>query len=276
MSDSQIAAAIAAEMPEGNAAPETKPVETPPAGQEGQEATPEPEAAPPKPQDDPVPKWLQKRIDKAVAEQRAAERRADDAEARLRERSAQPSGQQAPQPAPTAETPQQIETRLRAEMAEQGRIGHWNAKSTQLVNAVRSAGLDLETAARGFGDIGVDFNNQDHRDFFLDIAELPNAAQVYYNLGTNRDEGARLMELPPRAQARELAALSAKLAGVQDGPEGVQGTVTAPPAPRQSAAPRPIGSGPRATPAPSNGSIYDPNLPWDKFKAELDKATRKH
>jgi hypothetical protein len=85
------------------------------------------------------------------------------------------------------------------------------AKFTDACNKVYEAGVsahpDFDEAVRG---IGMLTGGQPPRAFLDAVTALPDGAQVYYHLGKNLDEAARIINLPPVRMAVELAKLSGK------------------------------------------------------------------
>ena len=202
------------------------------------------------------PDWVKFRHQRERAKRERAERERDDYKAQVEAfRRTQGVGsagtQQDNREGGAAETPQQVEARVRADMAVQERAREFNRKADAIALGMQGSGLSVETAMKGFGDVGLDFQNKEHREFVEDIADLPNSAQVFYALGTNRDEAARLLELSPRAQARELKALSDRLSGsvAQQEPVVTVGTTAPSPPKPVSAAPRPPGQVARGQPS---------------------------
>ncbi len=219
---------------------------------------------------DETPSWIKNRISREANKRAQAEAERDALRDRLVALERQAG--QPPQQPQAPERPEQVEARVRAEVEQQQENQRFAERCNSLAGAIQaSLGQEaLATAGQGFTDVGLDFAKPEHREFVADIAGLPNAAQVYYALGTDRDEAHRLLELGPRAQARELAALSARLA-TPAAPVAQPAQVQAV---RVSRAPPPPGAAPRGAPS-SSRSVYDTTQPWEEWGKQFDKAYKR-
>ena len=107
--------------------------------------------------------------------------------------------------------------------------------------------------------LGPEISGRD--GLFLDvITDLPNAAQVYYELAGDLDNLERVLALPAAKMGMELASLSAKLAT----PKPRQGT---------SKAPAPIK--PLDTTTTDELALDDPNLSQEEFNRRMDAEDAK-
>ncbi len=249
--------------PEQNAGQEAGDTEAAASGEE--QAAPEPAS------NDETPAWLRKRIDRAVAQQRDAERAAQaarDENEQLRRALAHARGdddQQAPQ------TPAQIEAEVRARIESESRTSSeaaaFRATGDALANAIDGeAGAGSARAATGrlVDAVGLDFQNADHRQIISDISKLPNAAQVYVALSRNPNAASDIFGASPREQYALLRDFSREYAQPPAASQPAQKPV------QVSQAPRPAGKTPAAQRA-SARTVYDDDVSMDEFVAMRGK-----
>jgi hypothetical protein len=252
--------------------------ETPAAGEEPAETAPqdsEPEK-PQEPKEPEIPAGVQKRIDKAVAKQRDAERRAEEAERRLAEiQGSRPAPEKNAEPATTPEgkpkpeafrtydeyvealTDWRVEQREQArEQAEAQRKAQEAAQTAQTewekrVEAVKAKHSDFDEV---LGEAQIPIPPALYEAIFTDA----HGPEVAYHLATHADEAERIAALPPVAAVRELGKLSAKF---DSAPEPEKPKVSKAPPP-----PKPVGAK-----AKSEVSIHDEHISFADYE-RLRKA----
>lgn len=217
-----------------------------------------------------TPKWAQDRINELTAKRYEAERSAKaDREARLAAEellSKFTTGQTPPTPATTPAAPQQpglteAEVQRRAtEMAQQiARQTEFNNACNKVADAGQKEFKDWTTALGNLAMVGA--TGEGSNPEFLETAiELKSPEKVLHYLGTNLDQAKRLVEMPGKKMALELARLEAQL----------NAPAAPTPAPAVSSAPAPIipvAGGTKAAP----GDINDPNLTPDEWFALRSK-----
>lgn len=146
--------------------------------------------------------WFERRIDEVTAARREAERERDALRAMLQQRD--PAQQQQPsaqQPQPQA---QPDPYKLAEEIAQRRSLDE--AANRTFEAGVNSHGEAFVTAVRTLQQV-TDLSQKP--DFIEAVTSLPNAADVYFHLGSNPDEAAHVLRLPPVRMAMELARLSA-------------------------------------------------------------------
>lgn len=243
MAEAQPAAAPAATTPPPPAA---APAATP-AAQPGEGSAP-PAAAPAAPAEPAKTPWFQARIDAVTREKWEEKRRADVAEARIRELEAArtaPAPAQAPAapaappvaaaPIPAAGMVPQAEVeRLANERAGMlASQADFNARCNTIYNQGIKDIPEFKTAVDNFQMFG---GLAQHQAFLNAVTLLPegNGAQVLAHLGTNLDEANRILTIrDPIAQALEVSKVSATLKkgpGVSQAPAPVQPGVGGAPA----------------------------------------------
>lgn len=192
--------------------------------QQGSEATTEQEAEQQTEQQQEQAKkepWFQKRIGELTREKYEAKRAADDARAeaeRLRQAIAQ--GQQSDQQQPDVQTLARQEAQKL--VAEQ----RFNDACNKVYATGKSEFPDFDQAVSNLQMVGA------NRDF-LDLATTSDAGhKLLHHLGSDLDEAARILALPPIQMARELTKLEIKLS------QPVAKPVSKAPAPI-----KPVGSG---------------------------------
>jgi hypothetical protein len=195
---------------------------------------------------------VQKRIDEITRARREAEREAEYW--RMRAQQAPPVQQPTPQAQPAGEqppTPQQFQTyddyvTARAQyegrqaamalyvQAEQQRA--WQAAQTEYVRRAQNLNERLIADGAKYPDFDDVVRSQQTRitTVMADaLGYMPNPADIAYYLGKNRQESARIAQLPPIQQAIEIARIGATLAATP-----TQKTVSTAPAPPQALATR--------------------------------------
>jgi hypothetical protein len=237
--------------PEGVAAPPPAQDEAPQPGteQENQAAKPEGEG---EQKDQPKRKpWFQERIDDLVREKWDERRRAEAAEAEL---ATIRQGQSLQQPAQDGQklplTAADIDRLANERAAHIAAEQRFNADCNKVYNEGKAAHADFDEAVQGLSMLAP------RREFFEAVTELPDAANVYYHLGKNLDEAARILRLPPVKMAVELAKLSS---GAKPKP------VSRAPAPIQ-----PVNGAARGEPDPDKMSIGD----WVKWREKQIRESR--
>jgi hypothetical protein len=154
--------------------------------------------------------WFQERIDTLTREKWDERRRADAAEQALQliRHTQASNGQQPPaEGQPRAPTQAEID-RLATERAKQiAAEQQFNAACNKVYEDGKGSHADFDEAVRG---IGMLTGGAPPREFLDAVTALPDGAEVYYQLGKNLDEAARIMQLPPVRMAVELAKLSGK------------------------------------------------------------------
>lgn len=191
---------------------------------------------------------VQKRIDEITRARREAEREAEYW--RMRAQQAPPAQQPTPQAQPAGEqppTPQQYQTyddyvTARAQyegrqaamalyiQAEQQRA--WQAAQAEGMRRIQTLNEKLITDGAKYPDFDEVVRSDKTRitTVMADaLAYMPNPAEIAYHLGKNRQESARIAQLPPIQQAIEIARIGATLAATP-----TQKTVSTAPAPPQA------------------------------------------
>jgi hypothetical protein len=191
------------EAPQGEPAPKPA-TDTAPAP--GTEQDPPADANAEPKQDESEPKrtpWFQRRIDELTHQRWEATRRAEALEAELaRQRQSQP---QPDQQKPDAHSPQDIEQLAMLRARQIAADNEFNAQCMKTYETGKAAYPDFDEAVRGLGMLT---GGQVPRDFLDAVTALPNGQDVYYKLGKDLDEAARVLRLPPARMAIEMAKLS--------------------------------------------------------------------
>lgn len=171
------------------------------------------------PEPDPAPKkrpWWETRIAETAFEAREAKRRADVAEAELA-KLRQPSQATRPDAVSGMVPVTEVETRAAQMLAE--------TRFVDQCNETYDAGVekypDFEDAAKTYGLLGPMPS-----EFLQAVTSLgkDDGARVYYELGKNPDEAARILKLPPARMAMEIA----KIAYTQPAPAKIKALTKAP------------------------------------------------
>lgn len=176
-----------------------------------------------------TPEWAERRFRKlteqkyqARAEADMARREAEALRQRLSQYEVQP--QQARQEAnqdPYVLAEQIAEQRLKAQQFDQRANSIVELGSKEFKDDFAGAVKNLQLLGALFDDKGAP------TEFSEAVAEYDQPHKILYHLGTNPDEAERILSLPARAQARELARLEARLS--QDRPVEPPAVSKAPP-----------------------------------------------
>lgn len=177
--------------------------------------TPEPEIKP-----NTTPQWLQKRVDKVIAEREAAERIAQEADDRAKAaetKLAQVLETQAKGGAatpPAAVTPslgeQEIETRALAKAQAIAYANQFNKSCDTIASDGAKEFKDWSEATKNLTMVGAIGKNANIA--FLETAiDLKDPHKILYHLGMNPQEAERIASLPPKKMALEMARVEAKL-----------------------------------------------------------------
>jgi hypothetical protein len=258
--------------------PETPTKETP-----AEPEAPEPEAAP---DSDPVIKQepneaepsagVQKRIDKAVAKQREAERRAEEAERKLAEaQGSRPASEHAepakPEGRPVAEDFKSYDEYVEAlvshryEQREQAKAQAEAQKQAQAAAVTQQSAWDERKAKvvvehpdweEVVGEAAIPVSRAMH-DAILTSEHGP---AIAYELASHPDEAKRISALPPLAAAREIGKLEAKFEA-KPTPEPEKPKVSKAPKP-----PTPVTGGAKATPDIHDESFASDYSAWEKVR----------
>ena len=153
--------------------------------------------------DPPAPKqtpWFQKRIDELTREKYEARRQADDFADQLRkiQQPAATSQQTETQPPAGYVPASEVDKRAAERIAEERFVNSCNATA----EAGQAKYPDFQTAVSNFGLLGGV-----KPEFLQAITALgtDDGAKVFYELGSNPDDAARVMSLPPVQMAMEVA-----------------------------------------------------------------------
>lgn len=180
-----------------------------------------------------VPAGVQKRIDKAVKAQREAERRADEAEAALAQRTeSRPAAVQAAQPAAAAPAGKPESTNFETYEAYIDALTDWKiatAKAADAKTASERSAADAN-AAKGvawnarveavkklpgledFDEVTTEAGNLPISEaMHVTIFESERGPELAYHLAQHPEEAKRIASLTPLAAARELGKLEAAL-----------------------------------------------------------------
>lgn len=216
-----------------------------------------------------TPKWAQDRINELTAKRHAAERKAQQESERAtaaEELLARvTSGQQPPTATatsttttatPPALTEQEVERRAQEKATQMARQSAFN----NACNAVADAGAKefkdtWATALSNLSMVGATGEGS-NPDFLETAIELKSPEKVLHYLGTNLDQAQRIVSLPPKKMALEMARLEATL--------NAPVAALQPIVPPVSNAPQPIIPVGGAAKAPA-GDITDPNMTPDDW-----------
>lgn len=261
--------------PAGGAVPDpAKPGEATDPAKAGDPGDPKPSTEPEEPADgEEVPEWLQKRINKEVKkrfeidrELRAAKEDLAKAE-RLRDealaRAAKKTGDEDPDAEPKAGlTQEELDALVNERARELTAINRFNESCNQVAAAGKTEYTDWDDALKNLSLVGA--IGKDATPEFLETAiELKDPHKVLHFLGTNLEEAERIVKLPPKRMALELARVEAKV----NAAPVVTATVVPPVIVPVSKAPAPVI--PVTNPAAAAGplSLDDPNLSTEDFMA---------
>lgn len=264
---------------EGNQPTVTSPiVETnpaPPAADPVADPT-DPIPAPTTEQSKTTPEWAQKRINELTAKRYEAERvaqaeieRANAADARSAELLSQlanrdPAAPPAPgtpaKPAAPVASEEEFNRRVTMEAARVARINDFNKACDNIAaigkNEFKDSWDDTLKNLSLVGAVGTNVSPE-----FLETAvELQQPHKVLHYLGQNLEEAEKIVKLPPKRMALEMARLEAKIMAPTPAP--VAAPVSAAPAPVI-----PVTGAAKVT----SGDLTDPNLPVEEFMALRSK-----
>lgn len=155
-----------------------------------------------------TPAWVERRFAEMTRSRHEAERRAEAAErdrdnalalanANLGE------GEQRREPARTA-APVNDDQRIQQAAASMVETQRFNDRANDVYAAGKAENPDFDTSLSNLGMLGAT------PEFFKSIVELEDAHKVLHALGSNPDEAARILALPPLKQGRELERLASK------------------------------------------------------------------
>lgn len=245
------------------------PVETPPAADPAalpvDPAAPVDESIAPKT----TPKWAQDRINELTAKRHAAERQTETersariaAETRAQELLSQ-IGKPATDPTAPATPPAMTETEIDRRATEKAQLiaqaNEFNKACNAVVNTGKKEFTNWDEAVKNLGLVGA--IGKDVDPGFLETAiELENPAAILHHLGTNLEEAERLVKMPPKKMAMEMARIEAKL----------KAPIPAPPPAALSQAPAPVITVGGAA-KPGAPEIHDPTISMDDFNALRNK-----
>lgn len=150
--------------------------------------------------EDATPDWLRKKLDKATFHRRQAERERDAALAQLAALNKPTDG----------EKPKPSEVDVDALVEQRVRLKTLNEAADRVFDAGVAEYKDDFVKARD--NLGAHFAEElaARPDFFEAITALEDGHKVYYALGKDLDEAARILNLPPAKMGIELAKLAAK------------------------------------------------------------------
>lgn len=221
----------------------------------------------PEPADTP---GVAKRIGKLLAEKRAAEQRAEDAERRLAPGS-QPAKEQAQPPAaPQPQMGKPVSASFETYEAYVEALTDWKVEQSNAARSQREAAqktaenwktrsADARTAHPDYDQVLAEAESTPiSRAMHETIAESDLGPELVYFLAKNPDDAARIAKLPPLAAAREIGKLEATLSAK---PEKPAAAAPAKPLPKP---PKAVGGGH----APAAIDLNDPDLSMKDFKRE--------
>lgn len=200
--------------------------------------------------------WKERRRIEETNKRRAAEARAEAAEAELAKlRSATPAAtSEAPKPTPAATlTPEQAKAAAKAELEAEHRAREFEAATGRILEDGQKNIPDFEAARQ---EMVANFGDQLNArpDFFEALIgdDVPNAHDVFYTLAKDPEQTEKLLSMPPLRMAKEIARLSEKLAK--------PATPEPKPISKAPAPVKPVGGAPAAA-----TRLDDPNIPMEDF-----------
>lgn len=209
---------------------------------EGAAADAAAEGASQPPATDPAP-WARKRIDDLTREKNEAKRRADELEQQLRSAKGAKGDE-----APEIDLEKEIDRRA----AEKAAVQRFNDRCNDVFQTGKKEFPDFElTVERINRDLGTL-----PLDTLAALLEVDAPHKVLHHLGSDLNEAARVLSLPPLKQAMELARISANLIAVPT----KAGTKAPPPI-----TPR-VGGSARGEP-----DLYSEKMTTDEWMAEREK-----
>jgi len=165
------------------------------------------------------------------------------------------------QPAEPKEQAPRTEQEIRADVERQQAATRDTDDFNRRCNDIAAKGTEafgqeqFGSAIQNWNKAGLDLEDAGHRSLLNDISTLPDAAALYYHIGTDPDLAAHLLDLPNKQAYAELREIARERPWTQT-TQGQQ-PVAPPPAPPQvSNAPRPAARGPGPV-RQSSRSIYE-------------------
>lgn len=190
-------------LPEGEIAPTPADDNVPASGTE--QPSSEPEATPAEPEPKKVP-WFQRRIDELTREKHEERRQREALEARLQQQP-RPQAQQPAQQQPAAPQPGMISMADAEKLVEQTlTVRQFNEACNAIAETGEGKYADFDSAVSTFSMLGGP-----PPAFLEALTEFSKeeAARLYYDLGKNPDEAARVTKLSPAKMAVALAKMVA-------------------------------------------------------------------
>jgi hypothetical protein len=174
-------------------------------------------------EEEPKVSGYQKRLNQVIWKQREAERRAEEAEARIRELT-QPKETEKAMTMPTLESVEYDESRYQEEMAKYyaSQVDTTLSKREQARSAEQAA-IELQSNVSNFHARGMKLAD-DYEELVVNNQALPvteamrdallatdKGPEILYHLAGNPEEILRIAEMPPYVQALELGRLEARM-----------------------------------------------------------------
>lgn len=219
-------------LPDGEAVPATPATQEAP--ETGTEQTPESEADKQEEQRPKHKPWFQERIDQLTREKYDERRRAESLEAMLESLRKGEANDNPPKP------PVNIDEEVNKRLAAR----QFDDKCNEVYSSGKSEFGDFDDTLGNFRMLGGL-----QQPFLEAVTQLPDAHRVLYALGSDMDNAARIMSLPPVPMAIELAKLASK-------------PVSAKPVSNAPKPIRPIDGAPKGNPDPSKMTMDE----WIKWR----------
>lgn len=160
-----------------------------------------------------TPAWVERRFAEMTRSRHDAERRAEALERDLANALALAKGgtqdDDHQQQAPRQSAPASEDDRIQRAAAELVKNQRFNDRSNEVYNAGKAEHQDFDESLKNLGMLGAT------PEFFQSIVDLDDAHKVLHALGSNPEEAARILALPPLKQGRELERLASKPAPKQ-------------------------------------------------------------
>lgn len=216
-----------------------------------------------------TPKWVQERINELTARRHEAERLAgtertarEAAEAKAAELLVQMSKGTNPETPPVVAlagkpnmTQEEIDKLVNNRAAELARANDFNKACDNVADTGKKDFKDWDEAIKNLNLVGA-LGPNTNIDFLETALELKDPHKILHHLGKNLDEAERIVKLPPKKMALEMARIEASMNAPQP---------PAPPAPISQAPAPVITLGGAAK--PGSKSIDDPDLSTEEFMA---------
>lgn len=156
-----------------------------------------------------TPQWVERRFAEMTRSRHEAERRAEAAE---RERdnalalanATRGEGEQTQQPAQRQSAPGTEDERINQRAAQLVETQRFNERANEVYAAGKAENPDFDESLKTLGMLGAS------PEFFKSMVDLEDAHKVLHALGSNPEEAARILALPPLKQGRELERLASK------------------------------------------------------------------